>query len=93
MLSGVSGEALHEARRNLKRGYPFIAMLPVLGAGSAVTFVDAPASREGADPRCGANLSAGFIPGDGITGKGCGLTFTYPRGIRLGCYCLVAPDI
>ena len=47
MLTGVSGEALHEALRNLKRGYPFIAMLPVLGAGSAVTFVDAPASREG----------------------------------------------
>ena len=54
MLSGVGvawGETLHEALRNLKRGYPFIAMLPVLGAGSAVTFVDAPASREGGGPK------------------------------------------
>ena len=41
-LTGVSGEALHEALRNLKRGYPFIAMLPVLGAG---------ASREGGGPK------------------------------------------
>lgn len=36
MLTGVSGEALHEALRNLKRGYPFIAMLPVLSAGAHV---------------------------------------------------------